>query len=198
VRLAGDLSCGITAGGRREAGGRLRQGRQQKIPICRMFSTGATGLEPATSGVTGRIGYNDAQRRASLNNLICRLLFALRRLHIAWLSRSSNQRSGHEWATKCCLGKTIHLRLSRWRAPSGKSHAIPAGSASERGLPRSTTTGTEPHNAQEGPGLRSYNRVFGPCEAGLWVPAGTETGARLRGLAVSRALAARPQPCDDG
>jgi hypothetical protein len=22
--------------------------------ICRMFSTGATGLEPATSGVTGR------------------------------------------------------------------------------------------------------------------------------------------------
>ena len=24
------------------------------MPICRMFSTGATGLEPATSGVTGR------------------------------------------------------------------------------------------------------------------------------------------------
>src|SRR6266498_2669481 len=37
-----------------EAGGRLRQDRQQKMPICRMFSTGATGLEPATSGVTGR------------------------------------------------------------------------------------------------------------------------------------------------
>jgi hypothetical protein len=38
----------------RKAGGRLRQNRQQKMPICRMFSTGATGLEPATSGVTGR------------------------------------------------------------------------------------------------------------------------------------------------
>jgi hypothetical protein len=37
-----------------EAGGRLRQSRQQNMPICRMFSTGATGLEPATSGVTGR------------------------------------------------------------------------------------------------------------------------------------------------
>jgi hypothetical protein len=31
------------------------------MPICRSFLTGATGLEPATSGVTGRcgaIGYN--------------------------------------------------------------------------------------------------------------------------------------------
>ena len=27
---------------------------RQKMPICRVFSTGATGLEPATSGVTGR------------------------------------------------------------------------------------------------------------------------------------------------
>ena len=27
---------------------------QQKMPICRRLSTGATGLEPATSGVTGR------------------------------------------------------------------------------------------------------------------------------------------------
>ena len=31
-----------------------RKDRQQKMPICRLFSTGATGLEPATSGVTGR------------------------------------------------------------------------------------------------------------------------------------------------
>jgi hypothetical protein len=27
---------------------------KQKMRICRIFSTGATGLEPATSGVTGR------------------------------------------------------------------------------------------------------------------------------------------------
>jgi hypothetical protein len=36
-----------------EAGGRPRPFRQQTMPICRLFSTGATGLEPATSGVTG-------------------------------------------------------------------------------------------------------------------------------------------------
>jgi hypothetical protein len=41
--------------GRREADGRLRQVRQQKISICRLSSTEATGLEPATSGVTGRL-----------------------------------------------------------------------------------------------------------------------------------------------
>ncbi len=36
----------------KEAGGRLRQSRRQKILVCRTF-TGATGLEPETSGVTG-------------------------------------------------------------------------------------------------------------------------------------------------
>ena len=35
-----------------EAGGRSRPCRQQEMLICRNF-TGATGLEPATSGVTG-------------------------------------------------------------------------------------------------------------------------------------------------
>ena len=43
---------GISAG-RKEAGGRLRLRGQQNRPVCRTF-TGATGLEPATSGVTGR------------------------------------------------------------------------------------------------------------------------------------------------
>jgi hypothetical protein len=52
--IAGRLSCGIYGGGE-EAGGRLRLRRQQKLPICRE-STGATGLEPATSGVTGQFG----------------------------------------------------------------------------------------------------------------------------------------------
>jgi hypothetical protein len=44
--------CGRCAGSL-EAGGRLRLPGQQKMGICRNF-TGATGLEPATSGVTGR------------------------------------------------------------------------------------------------------------------------------------------------
>jgi hypothetical protein len=36
---------------------------QQNMPICTMFSTGATGLEPATSGVTGLFHEDDDWRR---------------------------------------------------------------------------------------------------------------------------------------
>jgi hypothetical protein len=53
-----------------KAGGRLRQHRQQNMPICRMFSTGATGLEPATSGVTGRFEGHDDGRRLTRNGSI--------------------------------------------------------------------------------------------------------------------------------
>ena len=45
-----------------EAGGLSRPIRQQKMLICRMFSTEATGLEPATSGVTGRAWRFRAER----------------------------------------------------------------------------------------------------------------------------------------
>jgi hypothetical protein len=62
VQLAADLPCAISPGSRREAGGRLRQECQQKIAICRMFSAGATGLEPATSGVTDRYGLDRHSR----------------------------------------------------------------------------------------------------------------------------------------
>src|SRR5215204_1000969 len=37
-----------------EAGGRSGPSWQQDMAIYRMFPAGATGLEPATSGVTGR------------------------------------------------------------------------------------------------------------------------------------------------
>jgi hypothetical protein len=33
---------------------------------------GSEGLEPATSGVIGRVGHNDARWRTPLNALICR------------------------------------------------------------------------------------------------------------------------------
>jgi hypothetical protein len=36
--------------------------------------TGATGLEPATSGVTGRVGHHDAPRRTSSKRVICRAI----------------------------------------------------------------------------------------------------------------------------
>ena len=44
--------CGPTAAD--DDGGRLRPMWQQKMPFCGMLSARATGLEPATSGVTGR------------------------------------------------------------------------------------------------------------------------------------------------
>ena len=75
--------------------------RVTKMPICRYFA-GATGLEPATSGVTGRVGHDDVQRRASWNGLICRHFSLSWGPRFAWLSQSSDRRLGHEWATKCC------------------------------------------------------------------------------------------------
>jgi hypothetical protein len=78
--------------------------RQQKLAICRSRAkTGATGLEPATSGVTGRVGRHDAWRRTPLNGHICRAFQLWSPAGTAWLSQSSNRRSGHEWATKSCL-----------------------------------------------------------------------------------------------
>jgi hypothetical protein len=95
----------------REAGGRLRQTGQQKMSMCRMFSTGATGLEPATFGVTGRVGRHDARRRTPLNGHICRAFQLRSQARTAWLSQSSNRRLGHEWATKSCR----HGQRTGWR-----------------------------------------------------------------------------------
>jgi hypothetical protein len=128
--IPGRIPCGIYAGSR-EAGGRLRRARQQQMPICRDF-TGATGLEPATSGVTGRVRHNDARRRVTQNEPICRCFSAQGRASSAWLSQSCNRRLGHEWATESCLhgqragsGRSPSLRArprrqaSRRRPPSG-------------------------------------------------------------------------------
>jgi hypothetical protein len=46
---------------------------------------------------------NQVRRRASRNGLTCRCFLPLRHLRSAWLSQSSDRRSGHEWATKSCL-----------------------------------------------------------------------------------------------
>src|SRR5829696_3595760 len=53
----------------RKAGGRLRQDRQQ-MAICRRSETGATGLEPATSGVTGLFHRYDDWRRLTRDRSI--------------------------------------------------------------------------------------------------------------------------------
>jgi hypothetical protein len=58
--MTGYFRCGMSAGCK-EAGGRLRQVSQQKMPVCRDFM-GATGLEPATSGVTDRYKLNRHSR----------------------------------------------------------------------------------------------------------------------------------------
>jgi hypothetical protein len=69
--------------------------------------TGATGLEPATSGVTGRFGCYDVQTRTAAIYVICRPFCALAQAVSAWLRRFSHGRLGHEWATG--LGSTSTL-----------------------------------------------------------------------------------------
>ena len=120
---------GETQLGRLEAGGRLRPARQQTLPICRMLSTGATGLELATCGVTGRVGYNDARQRTPLNVVICRRFSFRGWLRSAWLSQSSDRRLGHEWATESCLhrqpdatalGRVPHSGHARSKPPRSR------------------------------------------------------------------------------
>src|SRR5207247_8371047 len=65
LRLARySFACGVSAGGRWETGVVCGQDRQQKNLICRMFSTGATGLEPRD---LRRDRPNRAQRRPAPN-----------------------------------------------------------------------------------------------------------------------------------
>jgi hypothetical protein len=81
-----------------------RQALQRENPAsCGHSGTGATGLEPATSGVTGRVGPHDARQRTPLSRLICRCFSSPRHIVSAWLSQSSKRRLGHEWATETCL-----------------------------------------------------------------------------------------------
>jgi hypothetical protein len=99
---------------------RLRSGVWSDNTICQFAGIlmGATGLEPATSGVTGRVGHCDAQRRAARNGVICRAFSVSCRLRFAWLSQSSNRRLGHEWATKSCLEGQRRPPLGSINAPS--------------------------------------------------------------------------------
>jgi hypothetical protein len=68
--------------------------------------------EPATSGVTGRVGHHDIRRRTPLNVLICRRVSFRGWLRSAWLSQPSDRRLGHEWATESCLQRQrLHAAL---------------------------------------------------------------------------------------
>ena len=104
-----------SASTRRRARSRRRRPKhtdgQQKIAVGISRETGATGLEPATSGVTGRVGRHDARRRTPLNGHICRAFQPWSQAGTAWLSQSSIRRLGHEWATRSCL----HGQRSGWR-----------------------------------------------------------------------------------
>ena len=74
----------------------------KSLRVQRKRATGATGLEPATSGVTGRVGDQDARRLSGAERPHLQAFFAPRPTRSAWLSQSSTRRLGHEWATKCC------------------------------------------------------------------------------------------------
>jgi len=109
--------------------GLRRLSGQHKVPICRHFNrTGATGLEPATSGVTGRIRHRDTWRRTPSNNVICRYFSPRRRLRSAWLSQSSTRRLGHEWPTS--PKTTAGLEEARRRHPIKRAEPTPRHPAS--------------------------------------------------------------------
>ncbi len=108
ARLVRRFRAGMYTGSRKPAVDCAR-GDNKTCRLAGAF-TGATGLEPATSGVTGRVGRNDARRRATQNALICRCFLAQGRALSAWLSQSSGRRLGHEWATKSCLCGQRHAR----------------------------------------------------------------------------------------
>ena len=74
----------------------------ERLRVTRIMCS-ATGLEPATSGVTGRVGGHDSRRRGPANTFVCRDFSRWHPHDPAWHRGSSNRRLGHEWATKCCL-----------------------------------------------------------------------------------------------
>ena len=72
-------------------GGRVPPRTDQEVAQVRIRAevAGATGLEPATSGVTGRVRHKAARRQTPLNGLICRHFSLRHRLRSACLSQSS-------------------------------------------------------------------------------------------------------------
>jgi hypothetical protein len=89
-----------------KACGRSRLNGQQKMLICGDF-TGATGLEPATSGVTGRAStamiYHQATRKGSNSREFC---LTMRSVSTSW--NAAARSSCPTFAPSCC-------RLSRQR-----------------------------------------------------------------------------------
>jgi hypothetical protein len=93
-----------------------------------LLKTGATGLEPATSGVTGRVRHDGSRQRFAPNGLVCRRFSSRAHGTSAWLSQPSARRLGHEWATESCL-----YGQRRAGAPSSPAH-LRDNCASRRGL----------------------------------------------------------------
>jgi hypothetical protein len=129
-----------------ETGGRLGQSRQRKMPICRLFSTGATGLEPATSGVTRP---SRAQRRPRTNTSERRHLQALFAVGLSRLRMvepivkpTFGPRAGHELEsgqTTFCRESSIAPPPSRPRAEIGGGLAsLRAGVVAPAGPPHPT------------------------------------------------------------
>ncbi len=91
---------------------------------------GATGLEPATSGVTGP---NPRRRRSATSHhewAQVQRLFSRRNSCSAWLRRSSSRRLGHEWATTAHGPLTYHVPPSATgRKPWQRFWPVPAASA---------------------------------------------------------------------
>jgi hypothetical protein len=89
------VSCAGYVRDARDAGGRAAT----KVPVCRALA-GATGLEPATSGVTGRFWCITVRQRAGSIYVICSAFVCLSPSRSAWLRRSTERRLDREWATR--------------------------------------------------------------------------------------------------
>jgi hypothetical protein len=93
--------------------------------------TGATGLEPATSGVTGRLGCGDAGRRATLNDFTCSISFEPAPALSSGLRRPPVRCLGHEWATNSCLRRQRSAEPPRSSGCAARAEAFAGNRRSE-------------------------------------------------------------------
>jgi hypothetical protein len=77
----------------------------------RFRGAGATGLEPATSGVTGRADRNAARRRSNAFTLQTTQFRTASRQRFPWLWGMSPGRLGHYWAR--AAHSTLHSAEDR-------------------------------------------------------------------------------------
>ena len=96
--------------------------------------TGATGLEPAASGVTDRVGGGAAGGRRTTNPALGRALRALRGRRIGPPRVARRGRLGHYRATATAFVRLLGARAARWRSKHGVNLRPALGCLAAQGL----------------------------------------------------------------